>query len=38
MVSLNNSLADLVKERKITMEDAEKYSTNVEDLRMMLRK
>ena len=38
MVSLNNSLADLVKERRITIEDAEKYSTNVEDLRMMLRK
>jgi len=38
MVSLNNSLADLVKERKITMEDAEKYSTNVEDLRMMLKR
>lgn len=38
MVSLNNSLADLVKERKITIEDAEKYSTNVEDLKMMLRK
>ena len=38
MISLNNSLADLVRERKITTEDAERYSTNVEDLRMMLRR
>ena len=38
MISLNSSLANLVKERRITIEDAEKYSTNVEDLRMMLRK
>ncbi|MEA1936920.1 MAG: type IV pilus twitching motility protein PilT [Patescibacteria group bacterium] len=38
MISLNNSLADLVRTGKITIEDAEKYSTNVEDLKMMLRK
>ncbi len=38
MVSLNNSLVNLVRERRITIEDAEIYSTNVEDLRMMLKK
>ncbi len=38
MISLNNSLADLVKDKKITMENAEIYSTNVSDLRMLLRK
>ena len=38
MISLNNSLADLIREKKITMESAETYSTNIEDLRMMLKK
>jgi len=38
MISLNNSLADLVKDKKITMENAEIYSTSVSDLRMLLRK
>lgn len=38
MVSLNNSLANLVKNKKITVEDAETYSTNVNDLKMLMRK
>ena len=38
MISLNSSLANLVKEGKIDIENAEKYSTNVSDLRMILRK
>ena len=38
MVSLNNSLAELVKDKRITMESAEKYSTDVGDLRMILQK
>ena len=38
MISLNSSLANLVKEGEIDMENAEKYSTNVADLRMILRK
>ncbi len=38
MISLNSSLANLVKERKIDIENAEKYSTNVSDLKMILRK
>jgi len=36
MVSLNNSLANLVKDGKITLENAEIYSTNISDLRMLL--
>jgi len=38
MISLNSSLANLVKEGKIDIENAEKYSTNVSDLKMILRK
>ena len=38
MVSLNNSLANLAKNKKITMEDAEIYSTNINDLKMLMRK
>jgi len=38
MVSLNNSLADLVRDKRITMESAEIYSTDVNDLRMILQK
>ncbi len=38
MVSLNNSLADLVKRNKITLEDAKTYSTNVSDLKMLMRR
>ena len=38
MISLNNSLADLVKDKKITMEDAKTYSTNLNDLKMLMRK
>lgn len=38
MVSLNNALADLVKNKKISMESAEIYSTSVSDLRMIVRK
>ncbi len=38
MVSLNKSLAGLVKSRIISMESAETYSLNVADLRMLLQK
>jgi twitching motility protein PilT len=38
MVSLNNSLANLAKNKKITTEDAEIYSTNISDLKMLMRK
>lgn len=38
MVSLNSSLADLVREGRITMESAEAYSIDVNDLKMALRK
>ena len=38
MISLNNSLATLVRNKQITMEDAETYSTNISDLKMLLRK
>jgi len=38
MVSLNNSLADLVKNKKITMENAGIYSTDMNDLKMLMRK
>lgn len=37
MVSLNNSLADLVKKGIITFEEAETYSTNREELKILLR-
>jgi len=36
MVSLNNSLARLVKEGEISVEDANTYSTNTNDLKMLL--
>ncbi len=36
MVSLNNSLARLVKEGDISIEDATTYSTNTNDLKMLL--
>lgn len=38
MVSLNKSLASLVKNREISMENAEVYSLNTSDLRMLLQK
>ena len=38
MISLNNSLATLVRNKQITMGDAETYSTNISDLKMLLRK
>lgn len=36
MISLNNSLSKLVKEGEISIEDAMTYSTNTNDLRMLL--
>lgn len=38
MISLNRSLADLVKRREISMENAELYSLNPNELRMLLGK
>lgn len=38
MISLNKSLAGLVKNREISFENAEIYSLNVSDLRMLLQK
>jgi len=38
MVSLNSSLAKLIKNKEISMENAETYSTNVDDLRMLLQR
>lgn len=38
MISLNTSLADLVKAREISLENAEIYSTNVKDLKMMMQR
>jgi len=38
MVSLNKSLAGLVKKREISLENAEIYSLNISDLRMLLQK
>ncbi len=38
MVSLNSSLASLVKNREISLENAEIYSTNVNDLKMMMQR
>lgn len=38
MVSLNNSLSQLVKDGEISIEDACTYSTNVNDLKMLLRR
>ncbi len=37
MISLNQSLADLVEKKMITLEMAESFSTNVSDLRMILK-
>jgi twitching motility protein PilT len=37
MISLNSSLANLVKSNEISIESAEIYSTNVNDLKMLLR-
>ncbi|OGI25214.1 MAG: type IV pili twitching motility protein PilT [Candidatus Moranbacteria bacterium RBG_13_45_13] len=37
MISLNNSLADLVKKGVISFEEAETYSTNREELKILLR-
>lgn len=38
MVSLNSSLAKLVKDGEISIEDAVTYSTNANDLKMLLRR
>jgi twitching motility protein PilT len=38
MVSLNNSLARLVREGEISIEDAVSYSTNTNDLKMLLQR
>lgn len=38
MVSLNSSLAKMVKDGEISIEDAMTYSTNANDLKMLLRK
>jgi len=38
MISLNNSLANLVKNKEISIENAEIYSTNVNDLRMLMQR
>jgi twitching motility protein PilT len=38
MISLNTYLADLVKNREISLEDAEIYSTNPNDLRMIMQR
>lgn len=37
MVSLNRSLSDLVRRREISLENAETYSLNPQELRMLLR-
>ncbi|MFA7206863.1 MAG: hypothetical protein WC102_11100 [Saccharofermentanales bacterium] len=38
MVSLNSSLAKMVRDGEISIEDAMTYSTNSNDLKMLLRK
>lgn len=38
MITLNRSLSDLVKERLIRLEDAEMYSPNLAELRLLLKK
>lgn len=38
MVTLNSSLAELVRNKKISMENAEIYSNSINDLRMLLQK
>ena len=37
MISLNRSLADLVKRREITLENALNYSLNPSELKMLIR-
>lgn len=37
MISLNRSLANLVRQKKITLDDAEKYSLNVTELKLLLK-
>lgn len=37
MISLNRSLANLVRQKKITLDDAEKYSLNVIELKLLLK-
>lgn len=37
MISLNRALADLVRQKKITLDDAEKYSLNVTELKLLLK-
>lgn len=37
MISLNRSLANLVKQKKITVDEAEKYSLNPTELRLLLK-
>jgi twitching motility protein PilT len=37
MISLNHSLADLVKQGIIALEEAESYSTNKEELGILIR-
>lgn len=37
MISLNRSLADLVRQGMISIEDAERHSTNLSELRMLLK-
>jgi len=38
MVTLNRSLADLVRQREISLENAETYSLNPSELRILLEK
>jgi twitching motility protein PilT len=38
MISLNRSLADLVKQKLISLENAQLYSTNASELKMLLKK
>ena len=38
MISLNRSLADLVRRKVISIEEAENYSTNLSELRMLMKK
>lgn len=38
MISLNTSLANLVRNKEISMENAEIYSTNISDLRVLLQR
>ena len=38
MISLNRSLAELVKKKLVSKEQAEIYSPNVAELRMLLQK